>query len=342
MGNSSKTVLVTGGAGYIGSHTCKALASRGYDPVVFDDLDRGNREAVKWGALECGTLLDVGRLRETFARHEPSAVIHFAALAYVGESVAKPALYYRNNLTGTINLLDVMREHDVSSIVFSSTCATYGIPERIPIREDARQAPISPYGRSKFMIESVLSDYGFAYGLGSCSLRYFNAAGADPDGEIGEDHDPEPHLIPNVLRAGLVGNAAVGVFGDDYPTPDGTCIRDFVHVTDLADAHCLGLEYLAASGGTHAFNLGSQHGYSVMEVISSAEKELGLSVPFHVHERRPGDPPVLVADASRAGEELGWRPRHSELATILETAMTWERKRGVRQAGRSPASGEMV
>lgn len=321
-------VLVTGGAGYIGSHACKALAGRGCEPVVFDSLVTGHESAVKWGNFEHGDLHDIDGLVRVFERHRPDAVMHFAAFAYVGESVVDPASYYRNNVVGTINLLDAMRAGGVSTIVFSSTCATYGVPEDIPIRESAEQNPINPYGRSKLMIERILADYAKAYGFRVCSLRYFNAAGADPEGEIGEVHDPETHLIPNVLRAGAGRIPVLEVFGDDYPTRDGTCIRDFIHVTDLAEAHCLALEYLGRNSGVHAFNLGSDDGHSIMEVIRTAEEETGLDIPYRVVRRREGDPPVLVADSSLARSELGWTRTHSRLADILRTAWAWERARG--------------
>lgn len=325
MPSSSSTILVTGGAGYIGSHTCKALARRGYEPVAFDSLENGHREAVKWGPLEHGDLLDREALRALFERYAFAAVVHFAAYAYVGASVAEPAAYYRNNVVGTMNLLDAMRGAGVEPLVFSSTCATYGVPARTPIDEAQKQDPINPYGRSKLMIEQLLDDYTRAYGLRACSLRYFNAAGADPGGEIGEVHDPEPHLIPNVLWAGMGRQQRLKVYGSDYDTPDGTCVRDFVHVADLAEAHCLAIEYLSDHPGCHAFNLGSEHGYSVMEVIKAAEADLGLAVPFDREARRPGDPPVLVADSSKARRELGWKPRFSDIREILRSAWQWER-----------------
>ena len=324
MSNDSDRILVTGGAGYIGSHTCKALAARGYEPVVFDSLENGHRGAVQWGALETGDMLDSGALRTVLERHDFAAVVHFAAYAYVGQSVIEPAAYYRNNVVGSMNLLDAMREAGVDTIVFSSTCATYGIPSRTPIDEEEIGKPINPSGRSKLKIEQLLGDYSRAYGMRACSLRYFNAAGADPDGDIGEVHDPEPHLIPNVLWAGMGRQERLRVYGGDYPTPDGTCIRDFVHVTDLAEAHCLALEYLFANPGSHVFNLGSEQGHSVMEVIKAAESELGLTVPYDIEPRRPGDPPVLVADSAKAERELGWTRRHSSLHEILQTAWRWE------------------
>jgi len=327
MPDPGTTILVTGGAGYIGSHACKALAQRGYEPVVVDNLENGREEAVKWGPFEHCDLLDRERLREIVCSRKPAAAMHFAAYAYVGESVRRPAAYYRNNVAGAINLLDALMEAGGAHFVFSSTCATYGIPDEVPIPESTVQRPINPYGRSKLMIEQLLSDYSAAYGLRACSLRYFNAAGADPDGELGEVHDPEPHLIPNILRAAMGRAPALQVFGDDYDTGDGTCVRDFIHVTDLAEAHCLALEYLPGRDGHHAFNLGSAAGHSVLEVVRAAEAVTGRPVPLQVEARRPGDPPVLVADAARARAELGWQPRHSDLSEILSTAWRWEQSR---------------
>lgn len=327
MSKLSGKILVTGGAGYIGSHTCKALSRRGFAPVVFDNLANGHRDAVRWGPLETGDLLNPRSLAAVFERHDFTAVVHFAAFAYVEESVRDPALYYRNNVVGSMNLLDAMLRAGVKNVVFSSTCATYGVPSRAPINEEESRNPINPYGHSKMMIEQLLEDYSSSYGLRACSLRYFNAAGADPEGEIGESHDPEPHLIPNVLSAGAGRGRRLKVYGNDYPTPDGTCVRDFVHVVDLAEAHCLALEYLADNPGSHAFNLGSEQGHSVLEVIRTAESELGLIVPYDLAPRRPGDPPVLVADSSRAQRELRWVRRHSGIAEILRTAWQWERAR---------------
>lgn len=324
----SRPVLVTGGAGYIGSHACKALHARGWQPVVLDDLRNGHRPAVKWGPLEEVSLLDADGVREVFARHRPEAVVHFAAYAYVGESIVKPASYYENNVIGALNLLDAMRRSGTPAIVFSSTCSIYGVPERMPITEGTQRHPINPYGRSKWMIEGILSDYVEAYELRSSCLRYFNAAGADPAGETGEVHDPETHLIPNVIKAALGGIPELAIFGDDYPTPDGTCVRDYVHVTDLAEAHCLALDHLLAHPGAHAFNLGSERGCSVKEVVKQAEALSGLRVPYRIEPRRPGDPPVLVADATRAQAVLGWQRSHSSLETILGTALQWERSGG--------------
>jgi len=317
-------VLVTGGAGYIGSHACKALASAGYTPVTFDNLVYGHRRAVKWGPLETGDLEDSVRLNEVFEKYRPAAVMHFAAYAYVGESVQDPLKYYRNNFGGTLNLLQVMREHGVEQIVFSSTCATYGVPQTEFLSETHPQQPINPYGSSKLMIEQVLKDFDAAYGMRHVALRYFNAAGADPDGEIGEDHDPETHLIPLVLAA-LAGAEPVTVFGDDYPTPDGTCIRDYIHVTDLADAHVLALKSLQQDGASRVYNLGNGNGYSVQEVIESAKRITGREVPHRIGPRRPGDPPRLVADASLARHELGWQPRYADLDRIVRSAWDWSR-----------------
>ena len=319
----SQAVLVTGGAGYIGSHACKALAGAGFQPVVFDNLSRGHREAVRWGPLVEGDLADRQRLCAALIEHKVEAVMHFAAYAYVGESVTDPALYYRNNLGGTLSLLEAMREAGIGEIVFSSTCATYGIPDGVPIREDAPQRPVNPYGETKLAIERALHWYAAAYGLRSVSLRYFNAAGADPEGEIGEHHEPETHLVPLVLQAALGHRAHIDIFGTDYPTPDGTAIRDYVHVRDLAIAHLRALERLRGGGGSAAVNLGTGQGHSVREVIAAAELASGRKVPARAAPRRPGDPPALVADPSLAGEILGWHPQHSDLDTIIRTSLTW-------------------
>jgi UDP-arabinose 4-epimerase len=318
----SESVLVTGGAGYVGSHACKALARAGYRPVVFDNLTRGHRAAVRWGPLVEGDIADRARLVAAIAQYRVSAVMHFAAFAYVGESVADPALYYRNNLVGSLALLEAMRETGLDRIVFSSTCATYGIPEVVPIPESARQSPVNPYGESKLAIERALHWYR-VYGLRSVSLRYFNAAGADRDGEIGETHDPETHLIPLVLEAALGRRPFVEIYGADYPTPDGTAIRDYIHVEDLAAAHVAALEYLSAGGDAVALNLGTGRGHSVRAVIAAAERVGGRTVPHRTAPRRPGDPPVLVADARLAAERLGWHPRCSDLDTIITTALAW-------------------
>lgn len=320
-----KTILVTGGAGYIGAHACKALAAAGYTPVTYDSLVYGHERAVKWGPFEKGDILDGMRLAEVMRRHKPAAVMHFAAFAYVGESVTDPAKYYRNNVVGTLSLLDTMRAHAIDRIVFSSTCATYGIPDTVPISEDTPQKPINPYGATKLMIERVLSDYGDAYGLKSMALRYFNAAGADAHGEIGESHDPETHLIPLVLDAASGLRPHITVLGDDYPTPDGTCVRDYVHVTDIAEAHVRALGALD-NGKVRACNLGTGKGFSVAEVISAAERVTGCKIPVVRGARRPGDPAQLLADARLSARELGWTAQHSSLDNILETAWRWHRR----------------
>jgi UDP-arabinose 4-epimerase len=323
----TETVLVTGGAGYIGSHACKALAREGYRPVVFDDLSRGHRDAVRWGPLVEGSLADRARLADALRQFRVAAVIHFAAYAYVGESMQDPGLYYRNNLGGTLSLLEAMREAGVDRIVFSSSCAVYGTPDALPIRESAPQRPINPYGETKLAIERALHWHAEAYGMRSISLRYFNAAGADPDVEIGERHDPETHLIPLVLDAALGWRGPVDVFGIDYPTPDGTAIRDYIHVSDLADAHLGALARLASGDRSAAYNLGTGRGHSVREVIAAAERASGRKVPRRDAPRRPGDPPVLVADASLAAERLGWHPVRSDLDSIVGTALAWHARR---------------
>jgi UDP-arabinose 4-epimerase len=316
-------VLVTGGAGYIGSHACKALAAAGYSPVTVDNLSRGHEWAVQWGEFFQADLSDTRRLREVFETFQPAAVIHFAAYAYVGESMADPFLYYRNNVAGTLDLLEVMRSSGCDKIVFSSTCATYGTPTVIPITELAEQRPVNPYGAGKLMIEQVLSDADRAYGLRSVCLRYFNAAGADPDGLIGEAHDPEPHLIPLALRSALGQGPGLQVFGDDYDTPDGSCVRDYVHVSDLADAHVLALLALLEGGASDAFNLGNGIGYSVLDVIRTVETVTGRKVEYSVVERRPGDPATLVASAEKASRVLGWAPRHAALEAQVRDAWSW-------------------
>jgi UDP-arabinose 4-epimerase len=323
----TETVLVTGGAGYIGSHACKALARAGYRPVVFDDLSRGHREAVRWGPFVEGSLADRPRLAEALRQYEVAAVVHFAAYADVGESMRDPGLYYRNNLAGTLSLLEAMRECGIERIVFSSTCAVYGTPDAIPIRESAPQRPVNPYGETKLAIERALHWYGKAHGLRSISLRYFNAAGADPDGEIGERHDPETHLIPLVVEAALGRRGLFDIFGTDYPTPDGTAIRDYIHVADLADAHLRALSRLASGEPSAAFNLGTGRGHSVREVVAAVERGSGRSVTARAAPRRPGDPPVLVADAGLAAQRLGWRPTLSDLETIVATALAWHARR---------------
>lgn len=319
-------VVVTGGAGYIGSHCCKALAQAGYLPVTYDSLCRGHAEAVRWGPLERGDILDVARLREVFRTYSPEAVIHFAAMAYVGESVEQPMLYHRINVTGTFALLEAMRAEAVSKLIFSSSCATYGVPRCVPITEDAVQAPINPYGRSKHIAEQIIRDVAAVHELSAVALRYFNAAGADPGGEAGECHKPETHVIPLMLKAARRDGEPLTIFGSDHPTPDGTCIRDYVHVSDLADAHVRALAFLAKSRGFHAFNLGSGQGLSIRSLLDAAELITGRKVPHRYGPRRSGDPPVLVADSSSARKTLGWMPRHSSAETILRTAWDWMEK----------------
>ena len=321
------SILVTGGAGYIGSHTCKALRNAGFTPVTFDNLVYGHREAVKWGPFIEGDLNDRALLEKVIREHAVSAVIHFAAYAYVGESMQYPEKYFNNNVVNTLNLLDAMTSCGTGAIVFSSTCATYGMPERLPIDEQHPQNPVNPYGESKLFVERALKWYEVAHGIKSVPLRYFNAAGADAAGEIGEDHSPETHLIPLVIEAALGNRPEVKVFGTDYPTADGTAIRDYIHVTDLADAHVKALNYLRAGGDSVALNLGTGNGYSVQQVISAVENVSGRSVPVQLAARRPGDPSELVANAVNAGERLGWVPAHSGLENIVRTAWDWHRAR---------------
>lgn len=319
----SHSILVTGGAGYVGSHACKALAKAGYTPVVFDNLSRGHREAVRWGPLVTGELSDRAALVAAMRQHSVIAVMHFAAFAYVGESVADPELYYRNNVIGTLNLLGAVREAEINSIVFSSTCAVYGEPDKIPMRENVALGPVNPYGETKLAIERALAWYAAAYGMRYAALRYFNAAGADPEGEIGEDHDPETHVIPLAIRAALGQAEPISVFGTDYPTPDGSAVRDYIHVTDLADAHVRAVGYLDKGGESAAINLGTGRGTSVLELIASIERISGRKVPYTLGPRRAGDPPALVADPGLAAKLLGWRARHSDIDTIVRTALAW-------------------
>ena len=318
-------VLVAGGAGYIGSHTCKALARAGHQPIVYDNLHTGHPWAVKWGPFVEGDLNDAARLTETLKTHKIETVINFAALAYVGESNAEPTRYYRANVGGMITLLEVMRMHDVGSIVFSSSCATYGVPERLPIVEGLHQEPINPYGRTKLMGEQILRDACAAHGLGAVALRYFNAGGADPEGELGEEHDPETHLIPLVLQAASGRRPSISVFGRDYDTPDGTCIRDYVHVTDLANAHVAALSRCKA-GDFQAYNLGGGRGASIGEVIDRARTITGRKIRAVDAPRRAGDPPVLVADIALARRALDWEPKHSGIDEVIRTAWTWMTK----------------
>ncbi len=327
MNSNQKRILVTGGAGYIGSHACKALAAAGYTPITYDNLVYGHPWAVKWGPLEKGDILDRTRLDEVITTYRPEAVMHFAAYAYVGESVENPGKYYRNNVTGALTLLEVMRDHRIDKFIFSSTCATYGVPKEMPISEDHSQFPINPYGNSKLMVEQILKDFHLAHGIRSISLRYFNAAGADADSEIGEKHDPETHLIPLILDAATGKRSHITIFGDDYDTPDGTCIRDYIHVTDIAAAHILALEKLGSQDGACAYNLGNGKGFSVKEVIDTARKVTECDIPTQIGLRRAGDPPRLVGDSTRIRNELGWEPVFSDLTSIIETAWKWHNNR---------------
>ena len=319
----TKTVLVTGGAGFVGSHACKALAAAGYLPVTYDSLEHGHDWAVRWGPLEKGDILDAARLREVLRRHSPEAVLHFAAYTSVPESVAQPEKYQRNNVAGTHAVLEAMREHGVRRFVFSSSAAVYGTPESLPLTESHPLRPINPYGESKRSVEATLRDAERADGLRHVSLRYFNAAGADPQGEIGEVHDPETHLIPIVLQAIRGDRPALELYGTDYPTKDGTCVRDYVHVSDLAEAHVLALGYLAAGGASQSLNVGTGRGWTVREVIAAAEKVTGQHVPVRIAPRRAGDPPGLVADANLAGRTLGWKPRYPGIEEQVEHAWRW-------------------
>ena len=318
-------ILVTGGAGYIGSHCCKELNRRGYTPVTLDNLVYGHRENVRWGPFFEGHIDDRKVLAGIFERHDIRAALHFAAFAYVGESVADPRKYYRNNLKGTIGLLDELLANGMKHVIFSSSCATYGIPDEVPIDESHPQRPISPYGKSKQMVEEILADYSQAYPFDFISLRYFNAAGADMDGEIGEKHDPETHLIPLVLDVAKGRSEKVSVFGDDYATDDGSCIRDYIHVADLADAHVLALEKLLGGHRSEFINLGTGRGYSVFQVIETARRVTGVDIAYEVTDRRAGDPAVLIASNDKARKVLGWSPRYPELDTIVSSAWKWHK-----------------
>lgn len=316
-------ILLTGGAGYIGSHMNKFLNEKGYRTVVFDNLCKGHREFLKWGEFVKGDLLNISDLERLFSNHKIAAVLHFAALSYVGESVEKPAEYYRNNICGTLNLLNVMKKYKVDTIVFSSSAAVYGAPKNVPIVEDEFKDPINPYGRTKLAIEWILRDYSDAYGLKYVALRYFNAAGADRSIEIGEWHEPETHLIPLVLDAAIGTRSQVNIFGVDYPTPDGTCIRDYIHVADLVSAHLCSLKYLKNGGKSDVFNLGIGRGYSVREVIDTVKKVTGKNFNVVETKRRPGDPPELVADSNKAQKVLKWQPEITNLSDIVETSWRW-------------------
>lgn len=314
----SETILVTGGAGYIGSHTCKALAKAGYTPVVYDNLSNGHAYAIKWGPFVHADLNDFAKLHEAFSLYKPKAVIHFAADALVVESVANPGKYYRNNVGSTIALLEAMRDHEVRKLVFSSTCATYGNPLFTPITEKHPQNPINPYGRSKWMNEQIIHDFETAHGLEATILRYFNVAGADLETQIGENHTPETHLLPNIILAALGLKEEIVVYGTDFPTKDGSAIRDYIHVQDLADAHVLALKC-----PRNTINLGTGTGYSVLEIIDAVEKFCGKKIPVRLESRRPGEPGILTADNKLAKEFLQWNPQVSDLPTLIESAWKW-------------------
>jgi UDP-glucose 4-epimerase len=326
----SRTVLVTGGAGYIGSHTVKILEKRGLKVIILDNLVYGHRDLVETNfkaELIVGDIGDRTLLTKVFSSHKIDAVIHFAAYAYVGESVIDPAKYYRNNVVASFDLLEVMRENTIDNIVFSSTCATYGMPQYLPIDECHIQQPINPYGFTKLTIEKMLQDYDRAYGLKSIIFRYFNAAGADPGGLLGEDHQPETHLIPLVLKVASEQLSSVSIFGTDYDTPDGTCIRDYIHVTDLAEAHVLGLEYLWKHQTSNIFNLGNGNGFSVREVIETADNVTGKKIHTNCYPRRVGDPSILVGNSEKARKILGWQPQYSQLESIIQHAWDWQQYR---------------
>ncbi len=323
-------ILVTGGAGYIGSHAVLALQQSGYEVVILDNLVYGHQDFVDrqlHAELVVGDTSDRTLLDGLFRRHNFAAVMHFAAYAYVGESVQSPDKYYRNNVFGTLTLLEAMQDAEIKRFVFSSTCATYGNPQQIPITEDHPQNPINPYGATKLIVERILQDFDVAYGLKSVCFRYFNAAGADPEGRLGEDHNPETHLIPLVLMAALGKRPSVSIFGLDYPTPDGTCIRDYIHVSDLATAHVLGLNYLLEGGDSDVFNLGNGNGFSVKQVIDTARKITGREIAVIESDRRPGDPPVLIGSSTKAIAMLGWQPQYADLENILTHAWQWHQQR---------------
>ena len=318
-----KEILVVGGAGYIGSHMCKYLHGKGMQPVVLDNLSYGHRDAVKWGPLYKGDMDDPELLSRIFAKHSIEAAMHFAAFCYVGESVQNPLKYYKNNIASTLGLLGGMLEHGVNKLIFSSSCASYGEPEHIPIVEEHPQRPINPYGRSKLMVEQILDDLDAANDFKSVCLRYFNAAGADPDGELGEDHDPETHLIPLVLQTALGQRRELTVFGNDYPTPDGTCVRDYIHIQDLAQAHFLSLQHLLDNGESRKYNLGNGNGYSILDVIQTALTITGKKIPYTYTKRREGDPATLIGSAERILGEFGWKPEFDTLESIIKTAWNW-------------------
>jgi UDP-glucose-4-epimerase len=316
-------ILVCGGAGYIGSHVNKWLNREGYKTVVFDNLTYGHREAVKWGEFYKGELSCVKDIEKVFAQYPFEAVFHFAAYAYVGESVNDPEKYYYNNVVNTLNLLHVMKKYHCDRMIFSSTCATYGEPKNMPITEEMSQNPVNPYGKTKLAVEQILKDYNRAYGVKYVALRYFNAAGADPEGEIGESHSPETHIIPLVLDAASGKRDRIKVFGADYATRDGSCIRDYIHVADLADAHIRALHYLESGGKSDFFNLGNEKGTSVLEVIEAVKKETGRDFCVEISDRRDGDPAILVGSSTKAQRVLGWNPQYSDIAAIVHHAWHW-------------------
>ena len=334
MPNHSKYVLVTGGAGYIGSHTAKALAASGFIPVTYDNLTHGHRWAVQWGPFVEGDIRDRAKLTDIIRRYNVAAVMHFAAFACVGESMARPEVYFDNNVTGSLTLLDAVLESGVRHVIFSSSCATYGTPDQLPIAENTPQFPLNPYGESKLVIERALHWYAAAHPLTWVALRYFNAAGADHEGALGEVHSPETHLIPLAFDA-VLGGRAIAIYGNDYPTFDGTCIRDYIHVSDLADAHTSALQYLLKGGRSAAMNLGTGTGYTVRQVIHAVEEITARNVPHRITKRRPGDPPVLIANAQLAEQVLGWRPKCSALENIVSSAWDWHSK-----SAKSPRSKE--
>ncbi len=319
-------ILITGGAGYIGSHTNKILSKKGYKTVVFDNLERGSIKLVKWGNFIKGDLRNIEDIRNTFKKYKFNAVIHFAAYAYVGESVEFPDKYYENNVLGTLNLLKVMKEFGVKNIIFSSSCATYGIPEKVPISENTPQNPINPYGRSKLFSENIIKDFEQSYGIKYIILRYFNAAGADTEGEIGEIHNPETHLIPLTIFAAIGLIEKLNVFGNDYPTKDGTCIRDYIHVSDLAEAHVKALEYLLREKKSDIFNVGIGVGFSILDIIKTVNKISNKKINYIFVERRPGDPSILIASNKKIKKILNWQPKFIKIEDIIKSAYNWHLK----------------
>ncbi len=320
-------VLITGGAGYIGSHVVKALGEKGYDLLIVDNLSNGHREAVLYGKLAIGDIGDKEFIKKVVSEFAPDVVMHFSAFIEVGISVKEPLSFYKNNVIGTLNLLEVLIENKIDKFIFSSTAAVYGIPDNIPIPEEHRINPINPYGKTKAVIEKALEDFSRAYNFKYVSLRYFNASGADPSGKIGESHTPETHLIPLVLQTAKGEKETIRIYGTDYPTEDGTCIRDYIHVNDLADAHILAMEYLVKGGESDVFNCGYGYGYSVREVIETAKKITGKNFKVIEYKRREGDPPILVADSKKLKEKLNWKPKYDNLETIIKTAWNWELNR---------------